>query len=120
MAATTQAVHDGDGPTPRFVAKALQTSRPAAMPRGTPSTIPMAATVVVCQETDRAIWRRTKPSDFNRPISRRRRFRLVSSRWSSVATPKSTTISPKISGKLTASPKLTRSVGGWGKFTCDG
>ena len=40
--------------------------------------------------------------------------------WSSVATPKSTTTSPKISGKLTASPKLTRSVGGWGKLTWEG
>ena len=111
---------DGVGDHPEV--RTRRRSRPAGRPRrpaGTPRTIPMAATVVVCHETDSAIWRRTKPSDFNSPISRRRRFRLESSRWSSVATPKSTTISPKISGKLTASPKLTRSVGGRGKFTWD-
>lgn len=48
------------------------------------------------------------------PTSMRRRATLTTRTWSGVATPNRATMSPKMSGKFTASPKLTKSVGGAG------
>jgi hypothetical protein len=99
------------GTTPRLLANALHIVRPATIPRGTPITIPTRANVVDCQTTAEATWRFTNPSTFRSPISRRRRDTLTTSRCVSVAAPNTANIAPKMSGKLTASPKLMRDVG---------
>jgi hypothetical protein len=59
------------GTTPRFKAKARQITRPAAIPIGTPSTIPTTAMVVDCQHTAAPTWARTKPSTFSTATSLR-------------------------------------------------
>ena len=74
-------------------------------------TMPIRANVVACQATAEATWRFTNPSTFRSPISRRRRDTLTTRRWASVAAPNTANMAPKMSGKLTASPKLTREVG---------
>jgi len=101
----------GTGTTPKFVANTRHRVRPTAMPIGAPITIPIRATVVACQQTAAATWRRTNPSDFSSPISRRRRATLTSSRCTMVAAPNSDSATPNSSGKLTDSPKLTSTVG---------
>ena len=53
---------------------------------------------------------RTPPPSAD-PTSRRRRDTLTTSRWSSVAAPNTAKMAPKMSGKLTASPKLMSEVG---------
>src|SRR5579863_924987 len=99
------------GTAPRLFANAIQTARPVTTPKGTPATIPIKATVVACQDTVAPTWRFTKPSTFRRPISRRRRLTLTASKCASVAAPNKARIAPKMSGKLTASPKLIKEIG---------
>ena len=101
----------GTGTTPKFVANTRQSTLPAAMPIGAPTAIPTSATVVACQQTAAATWRRTNPSDFSSPVSRRRLATLTSSRCTMVAAPNSDRATPNSSGKLTDSPKLTSTVG---------
>ena len=108
------------GTTPRLFAKAFHTVLPTTNPSGTPRTTPTAANVVACQETAETTWRFTKPSTFSSPTSRRRRDTLTTSRWASVAAPNTASIAPKMRGKLTASPKLTREVGARGSEAIDG
>jgi hypothetical protein len=71
-AASSRAGTTGTGTTPKFVANTRQSTRPAAIPTGTPTAIPARAIVVACQQTDAATCRRTNPSDFSSPVSRRR------------------------------------------------
>ena len=108
------------GTTPRLPANAAQTQRPTTMPRGTPTTIPTRATVVVCHVTDSATCRRTKPRALSSPTSLRRRTTLTTSTCSNVATPKTMRTNPKSNGKFTACPKLTRLVGGAGRYASEG
>jgi hypothetical protein len=86
------------------------------MPIGTPAAIPASATVVACQQTAAATWRRTKPSTFSSPVSLRRLATLTSSRCTNVAAPKSESMTPNSSGKFTDSPKLTSTVGLAGRW----
>ena len=83
-------------------------------------TIPTRANVVACQATVETTWPFTNPSTLSSPTSRRRRDTLTTSRWASVAAPNTANIAPKISGKLTASPKLTSDVGVTGRGAIDG
>ena len=76
--------------------------------------------MVACQETVDTTWRLTKPRTFKSPTSRRRRDTLTTSRCASVAAPNTASIAPKMSGKSTASPKLTREVGARGCEVIDG
>jgi hypothetical protein len=62
---------------------------PAAILRGTPAVIPTIATVVACQNTISATWRRMKPSAFSTPLSVRRRDTLTTIRYASAAVPHS-------------------------------
>jgi hypothetical protein len=97
------------------LAKASHTARPSTVPRGIPTTTPTGAIAVACQAKVATIWLLTKPSALSSPISRRRRDTLTTSRWTSVAAPDTANIPPKMSGKLTASPKFTREVGIMGR-----
>ena len=97
------------------MANTRQSTFPAAIPAGTPTTIPTSVTVVACQQTAAATWRRTNPSAFSIPVSLRRLATLTSSRCIIVATPNTDMATPNSSGKLTDSPKLTSAAGcpGW-------
>ena len=53
-AAISSAFTTVTGTTPKFVANTRQTTRPAAIPSGTPATIPTRATAVACQLTTAA------------------------------------------------------------------
>ena len=114
IAATRSNGRTVSGMTPRLFAKAFHTVRPTTRPSGTPMTTPTPASVVACQDTVDTICPLTKPSTFSRPISRRRRDTLTTRRCASVAAPKTASMAPKMSGKLTASPKFTREVGARG------
>ena len=104
------------GTAPRLLANVFHTPRPTINPSGTPTTTPTRANVVACHETVETTWRLTNPRTFKSPTSRRRRDTLTTSRCASVAAPNTASMAPKMSGKSTASPKLTREVGAWG---CD-
>ena len=82
-------------------------------------TMPTRANVVACQATVEATWRLTNPSTLRSPISRRRCATLTTSRWSSVAALNSANMAPKMSGKLTASPKLMSEVGVMARLVSD-
>ena len=99
------------GTAPRLLANASHTARPTTIPTGTPITMPATASVVACQATVEATWRFTNPTTLRSPTSRRRRDTLTTSKWSSVAAPNTANMAPKMSGKLTASPKLMSEVG---------
>src|ERR1039458_1740428 len=76
-----------------------------------PTTIPTRATVAACQHTAAPTWPLTNPSALRRPISRRRRATLTTSRCMSVAAPNNASMNPTMSGKFTASPKLISEMG---------
>ena len=59
----------------------------------------------------RQLGRSRSPVPSTDPTSRRRRETLTTSRWSNVAAPNRANMAPKMSGKLTASPKLISEVG---------
>ena len=108
------------GTTPRLFAKMFHTVLPTTNPSGTPTTTPTRANVVACQETVETTWWLTKPRTLRSPTSLRRRDTLTTRRCASVAAPNTASIAPKMSGKLTASPKLTREVGARGCEVIDG
>ena len=60
------------GATPSDPAKPPHAQRPAATPRGTPTTRAISSVSVVCQPTMARSWRRVMPRVFSRASSRRR------------------------------------------------
>ena len=106
-AASSSGWTTGTGTMPKFVANTRHSSLPAAIPAGKPMTIPTSVTPVACQQTAAATWRRTNPSTFSNPVSRRRLATLTSSRCTIVAAPNIDMATPNSSGKFTDSPKLT-------------
>ena len=75
---------------------------------------------MACQETVETTWRLTKPRTFKSPTSRRRRDTLTTSRCGQRRRTEDGQHRPKMSGKLTASPKLIREVGAMGAEVIDG
>ena len=105
------------GTAPRLVAKAFQTTRPTTMPSGTPTTMPTRATVRGLPEHGRAdlpVHKAERLEESHLPAAPddADHEQMEESRHAE----QPPAHNPRMSGKFTASPKLTNEVGTVGRF----
>ena len=102
------------GTAPRSSAKAFHAARPATKPSGTPTTTPIEGQRGGLPRNRRHDLAVDESQDLQEPDLSAPPRHAHHSRCASVAAPNTASIAPKMSGKSTASPKLTREVGATG------